>query len=103
MSDLGIGTLQNMGQAVRPSPGSAPGRGAYSRPRAAIQLIVLDEPTAALGVRESNQVLRMIGRSRRRLSQTILISHNMLCSRWPTIRIQRLGGAAPAMVTRRRP
>jgi len=41
------------------------------------RLIILDEPTAALGVQESRQVLEMIGRMRRDGRAIILITHNM--------------------------
>ncbi len=59
-------------------------------------LIVLDEPTAALGVKESNQVLRTIEQLRESGLPVILISHNMphvwqLADR---IHIQRLGRRA---------
>ena len=60
-ADLGIGTIQNMGQAVETLSGGQ--RQAVAVARAAAfgsKVIVLDEPTAALGVKESNQVLEMI-------------------------------------------
>jgi ABC-type sugar transport system ATPase subunit len=42
------------------------------------QLLILDEPTAALGVEETEQVLQMIERLRDEKSMTFLIiSHNM--------------------------
>jgi len=41
------------------------------------KLIILDEPTAALGVQESRQVLEMIGRMRCDGRAIILITHNM--------------------------
>ena len=48
--------------------------------RAAIfarRLVIMDEPTAALGVRESGQVLNLIRTIRDRGLPVILISHNM--------------------------
>jgi fructose transport system ATP-binding protein len=78
MADLGIGTLQNMTQAVETLSGGQ--RQAVSVARAAAfgsKVIVLDEPTAALGVRESNQVLKMIQEVRSRGLPVLLISHNM--------------------------
>ena len=41
------------------------------------KLIILDEPTAALGVQESRQVLEMIKRMRADGRTIVLITHNM--------------------------
>ncbi|GAA3383564.1 ATP-binding cassette domain-containing protein [Cryptosporangium minutisporangium] len=97
LSDLGIGTLQNMAQPVETLSGGQ--RQAVSVARAAAfgsKVIVLDEPTAALGVKESNQVLRMIQEVRARGLPTILISHNMphVFEVADRIHIQRLGRCA---------
>ena len=97
MRDMGIGTLQNMAQAVETLSGGQ--RQAVAVARAATfaeKLIVLDEPTAALGVREGNQVLRMIERVRDSGKPVILISHNMphVFEVADRIHIQRLGGCA---------
>jgi len=64
------------------------------------KVVILDEPTAALGVRESHQVLELVKSLRLRGLGVILISHNMpqvfeLADR---IFIQRLGRCA-AIVT----
>ena len=101
MTKLGIGTLQNMQQSVETLSGGQ--RQAVSVARAAAfgsKVIILDEPTAALGVRESNQVLKMIENLRERGLPVILISHNMpqvfqVANR---IHVQRLGKRA-AVVT----
>ena len=98
---LGIATIQNMGQAVETLSGGQ--RQAVAVARAAAfgsKLVVLDEPTAALGVKESNQVLRTIEQLRENGLPVILISHNMphvwqLANR---IHIQRLGRRA-AVIT----
>ncbi|HKG50930.1 MAG TPA: ATP-binding cassette domain-containing protein [Actinomycetales bacterium] len=98
---LGIATIQNMGQAVETLSGGQ--RQAVAVARAAAfgtKLVVLDEPTAALGVKESNQVLRTIEQLRDNGLPVILISHNMphvwqLADR---IHIQRLGRRA-AVIT----
>ena len=55
--------------------------------------LILDEPTAALGVKESRRVLELIRDVRKRGMPIILISHNMphvfeVCDR---IHIHRLG------------
>jgi fructose transport system ATP-binding protein len=61
---------------------------AFARP-----VIIMDEPTAALGVKESRQVLDLIRRVRDRGLPVILISHDMP-QVWEVadrIHIQRLG------------
>jgi fructose transport system ATP-binding protein len=97
LSDLGIGTLQNVAQAVETLSGGQ--RQAVAVARAAAfgsKVLVLDEPTAALGVKESNQVLRMIEEVRSRGLPVILISHNMphVFEVADRIHIQRLGRCA---------
>jgi fructose transport system ATP-binding protein len=101
MSTLGIGTLQNMGQAVETLSGGQ--RQAVSVARAAAfgsKVIILDEPTAALGVRESAQVLKLIQNLRERGMPVILISHNMpqVFEVADRIHVMRLGRRA-AVVT----
>lgn len=103
MGKLGIGTLQNMGQAVETLSGGQ--RQAVSVARAAAfgsKVIILDEPTAALGVRESAQVLKLIQNLRERGMPVILISHNMpqVFEVADRIHVQRLGKRA-AVVTPR--
>ena len=97
MTSLGIGTLQNMGQAVESLSGGQ--RQAVAVARAAAfssKVIILDEPTAALGVRESAQVLKLIESIRDRGLPVILISHNMpqVFEVADRIHIQRLGKRA---------
>jgi len=101
MASLGIGTLQNMGQAVETLSGGQ--RQAVSVARAAAfghKVIILDEPTAALGVRESAQVLALIKNLRDKGMPVILISHNMpqVFEVADRIHVQRLGKRA-AVVT----
>ncbi len=58
---LGISTLQNISQAVETLSGGQ--RQAVAVARAAAfggKVVILDEPTAALGVRETGQVLRLV-------------------------------------------
>ncbi|MCW2819698.1 MAG: sugar transporter ATP-binding protein [Marmoricola sp.] len=97
MADLGIGTLQNMSQAVETLSGGQRQAVAVARAAAfATKLIVLDEPTAALGVKETNQVLEMIKRVKDNGLPVILISHNMpnVFEIADRIHIQRLGRCA---------
>jgi fructose transport system ATP-binding protein len=97
MTKLGISTLQDMRQRVETLSGGQ--RQAVAVARAAAfgsKVIVLDEPTAALGVRESNQVLDMIREVRRQGIPVILISHNMphVFAIADRVHIQRLGRRA---------
>ncbi|MEA2359420.1 MAG: fructose transport system ATP-binding protein [Solirubrobacteraceae bacterium] len=57
------------------------------------QVIIMDEPTAALGVKESRQVLELIRRVRDRGLPVILISHDMphVWEVADRVHIQRLG------------
>jgi fructose transport system ATP-binding protein len=103
MTSLGIGTLQNMGQPVETLSGGQ--RQAVSVARAAAfgsKVIILDEPTAALGVRESRQVLQLIEGLRDRGMPVILISHNMpqVFEVADRIHVQRLGRRAAVVSPR---
>jgi fructose transport system ATP-binding protein len=94
LDDLGIGTLQDITQAVETLSGGQ--RQAVAVARAAAfgsKLVILDEPTAALGVKESGQVLKLIRDLRDRGLPVILISHNMphVFEVADRIHIQRLG------------
>jgi fructose transport system ATP-binding protein len=97
MAELGIGTIQNMSQAVETLSGGQRQAVAVARAAAfATKLVILDEPTAALGVRETGQVLKLIEEIRKRGLPVILISHNMpnVFEVADRIHIQRLGGSA---------
>ena len=101
MVKLGIGTLQNMGAAVESLSGGQRQGVAVARAAAfGSKVIILDEPTAALGVRESAQVLKLIENLRERGMPVILISHNMpqVFQVADRIHVQRLGKRA-AVVT----
>jgi fructose transport system ATP-binding protein len=94
---LGISTLQNISQAVETLSGGQ--RQAVAVARAAAfggKVVILDEPTAALGVRETGQVLRLVKELRDRGLGIILISHNMpnVFEVADRIHIQRLGRGA---------
>ncbi len=101
LDELGIATLQDITQAVETLSGGQ--RQAVAVARAAAfgsKVVILDEPTAALGVKESGQVLQMIKDLRNRGLPVILISHNMphVFEVADRIHIQRLGARA-AVVT----
>ncbi|MFL6098511.1 MAG: ATP-binding cassette domain-containing protein [Actinomycetales bacterium] len=94
ISELGIGTIQNMAQAVETLSGGQRQAVAVARSAAfASKLVILDEPTAALGVRETGQVLKLIEQVKNRGLPVILISHNMpnVFEVADRIHIQRLG------------
>jgi fructose transport system ATP-binding protein len=78
MSDLGLLTIQDMTQAVETLSGGQRQGVAVARASAFGQrVIIMDEPTAALGVKESQKVLKLIRDVRDRGIPVILISHNM--------------------------
>jgi len=97
MANLGIATVQNMSQAVETLSGGQ--RQAVAVARAATfatKFVVLDEPTAALGVKETGQVLNLIQQIKAKGLPVILISHNMpnVFEVADRIHIARLGGCA---------
>ncbi len=103
LKDLGIGTIQDITQKVETLSGGQ--RQAVAVARAAAfgsKVVILDEPTAALGVRESGQVLALIKRLRGRGMPVILISHNMpqVFEVADRIHIQRLGRCAGVITPR---
>jgi fructose transport system ATP-binding protein len=102
MRDLKVG-IQSIGVAIESLSGGQ--RQAVAVARAAAwgkRLIIMDEPTAALGVRESGQVLDLIHRIRERGLPVILISHNMphVFEIADRIHVQRLGRRAAVVSPR---
>ncbi len=76
-AELRIG-VQSMKQAVENLSGGQRQGGAVARAATwAQRLVIMDEPTAALGVKETRQVLDLILRVRERGLPVILISHDM--------------------------
>lgn len=94
LSELGLMTIQNIDQAVETLSGGQRQGVAVARAAAfGSKVVILDEPTAALGVKESRRVLELIRDVRNRGIPIILISHNMphvfeICDR---IHVHRLG------------
>jgi fructose transport system ATP-binding protein len=91
---LGIRTLQNINQAVETLSGGQRQAVAVARAGAfGSKVVILDEPTAALGVRETGQVLKLVRDLRDQGLGVILISHNMpnVFEVADRIHIQRLG------------
>ncbi|KAF0674839.1 ATP-binding cassette domain-containing protein [Profundibacterium mesophilum] len=78
LSELGLMTIQNINQAVETLSGGQRQGVAVARAAAfGSKVIILDEPTAALGVKESRRVLELIQDVRSRGIPILLISHNM--------------------------
>lgn len=78
LNELGLMTIQSINQAVETLSGGQRQGVAVARAAAfGSKVIILDEPTAALGVKESRKVLELILDVRSRGIPIILISHNM--------------------------
>ncbi len=78
LSELGLTTIQNIGQLVETLSGGQRQGVAIARAAAfGSRVIIMDEPTAALGVKESRRVLDLILGVRARGLPVVLISHNM--------------------------
>ena len=78
LSELGLMTIQNIGQAVETLSGGQRQGVAVARAAAfGSKVVIMDEPTAALGVKESRRVLELIQDVKRRGLPIVLISHNM--------------------------
>jgi fructose transport system ATP-binding protein len=93
MQDLKIG-IRSMGQAVETLSGGQRQGVAVARSAAFAQhVVIMDEPTAALGVKESGMVLDLIREVRGRGLPVILISHDIpaVFEVADRIHIQRLG------------
>ena len=94
LSDLGLMTIQNINQPVETLSGGQRQGVAVARAAAfGSRVVIMGEPTAALGVKESRRVLELILDVRKRGLPIVLISHNMphvfeVCDR---IHIHRLG------------
>ncbi|RDL42866.1 sugar ABC transporter ATP-binding protein [Marinomonas piezotolerans] len=97
MQELGLMTIQNISQAVESLSGGQ--RQGVAVARSALfgsKVVIMDEPTAALGVKESRRVLNLIKEVRDRGLPIILISHNMphVFEVADRIHIHRLGKCA---------
>ena len=94
LTELGLLTFQNIGQTVETLSGGQRQGIAVARAAAfGSKVIIMDEPTAALGVKESRRVLELIRDAQSKGISIVLISHNMphvfeVASR---IHIHRLG------------
>jgi fructose transport system ATP-binding protein len=94
LNSLGLLTIQNIRQPVETlSGGQRQGVAVVRATAFGSRVVIMDEPTAALGVKESRKVLDLMLDVKKRGLPIILISHNMphvfeVCDR---IHIHRLG------------
>jgi fructose transport system ATP-binding protein len=78
LTELGLMTIQNISQPVETLSGGQRQGVAVARAAAfGSKVVIMDEPTAALGVKESRRVLELIQDVRKRGLPIVLISHNM--------------------------
>ena len=78
LNDLGLLTIQNISQSVETLSGGQRQGVAVARAAAfGSKVIIMDEPTAALGVKESRRVLDLIRDVKSKGIPIVLISHNM--------------------------
>ncbi|MBN9364083.1 MULTISPECIES: ATP-binding cassette domain-containing protein [unclassified Devosia] len=78
LSELGLLTIQNIHQSVETLSGGQRQGVAVARAAAfGSRVVIMDEPTAALGVKESRRVLELMLDVKRRGLPIVLISHNM--------------------------
>lgn len=78
LTELGLMTIQNIGQSVETLSGGQRQGVAVARAAAfGSRVVIMDEPTAALGVKESRRVLELMLDVKRRGLPIVLISHNM--------------------------
>ncbi|MER8764717.1 MULTISPECIES: ATP-binding cassette domain-containing protein [unclassified Mesorhizobium] len=78
LTELGLMTIQNISQAVETLSGGQRQGVAVARAAAfGSRVVIMDEPTAALGVKESRRVLELILDVKKRGLPIVLISHNM--------------------------
>jgi fructose transport system ATP-binding protein len=78
LMELGLLTIQNINQAVETLSGGQRQGVAVARAAAfGSRVVIMDEPTAALGVKESGKVLKLIRDVRDQGLPVVLISHNM--------------------------
>ena len=78
LSELGLMTIQNINQSVETLSGGQRQGVAVARAAAfGSRVVIMDEPTAALGVKESRRVLELMLDVKNRGLPIVLISHNM--------------------------
>lgn len=78
LRDLGISTVADVNERVEfLSGGQRQGVAIARAVRDKAQVVILDEPTAALGVAQAAQVLELLGRLRQTGTAVLVVSHNL--------------------------
>lgn len=78
LNELGLMTVQSITQAIETlSGGQRQGVAVARAATFATRFVIMDEPTAALGVKESRRVLELMLDAKARGMPIVLISHNM--------------------------
>ena len=107
MKRLAVTTIRSIRQPVATLSGGQ--RQSVAVARAVMwnsRLVILDEPTAALGVAQTEQVLELVARLAEQGLAVVLISHNLhdIFAVADRITVLRLGrSASPSTSARRRP
>ena len=101
LSDLSVTTVRSIRQPVGSLSGGQ--RQAVAVARAVLEeakLVIMDEPTAALGVSQTAMVINLIGTLSRRGVAVLVISHNLtdvfaVADRLATLYLGRIAGTGP--------
>jgi ABC-type sugar transport system ATPase subunit len=102
LADLNVTTVRSIRQPVASLSGGQ--RQSVAVARAALwnsQLMILDEPTAALGVAQTSMVLRLVRRLAEQGYGVMIVSHNLndvfeVADRIAVLRLGRMAGQGPA-------
>lgn len=79
LAELGLLTIQNINQSVETLSGGQRQGVAVARAAAfGSRVVIMDEPTAALGVKQAAHVLRIVNEAKRRGLAVIFITHQVM-------------------------
>jgi D-xylose transport system ATP-binding protein len=102
LGNLGITTVSNVHSRVETLSGGQRQSVAIARAvREKARLVILDEPTAALGVQQAAQVLALIGRLKAAGTSVLVVSHNLreVFAVSDRVIVMRLGAIVEEFVT----